>query len=277
MDCIFQRFWNTSVRLYEEELLVETTYNGSDRELCARMTVDPESFIVQRAWWEVYRTPDENSPRCTNIEGLEGMKAYFGCGETLKSVLLPLDSPEAKELFAEGVRGVIQAETFLVEKRGYSTPQKYEDYWDGIYQGACRYYSNMERVTTKWYEHVGYYERIGCLFNRMKSQSMYKGEKAYLLNAHLQDSFHSVAVELELEKNEGMIIDGRGDILRAPDPVCKEATVFMSKLKGTFLPEIKKKEIAFLLGAGNGCVHLIDLVNDGAQTFSLCQEIENKR
>lgn len=275
MDCIFQRFWHTNVHLHKDGLLVDTIYNGTDRELCARMVVEPETFMVQQAWWEIYRGPGETTPRHTQVDGLMGMKAYFGCGETLKAALAPLHAPEAKELFAEGVRGVIQAETFLVEQRGYVSPQQYEEYWDGIYQDACRYYSNMERVTTKWYEHVGYYERTGCLFNRMKSQFMYRGEKAYLLAAHLHDSFHSVAVELELEKNEGLIIDSRGDILRAPDLVCKEASVFMEKLKGTFLPEMKKKEIAFLLGAGNGCVHLIDLVTDGAQTFFLCQNMES--
>ncbi len=275
MPCVFQRFWHSNVRLDKDELLVETTYSGTDKEVCARMIVVPESFIVRQAWWEVYRAPGVDLPGMTEITGLEGMTAYFNCGETLREVLAPLGFPEAKDLFAEAVRGVIQAETFLVEQRGYASPQEYQDYWSNLFQGACRYYSNIERVKKRWYDHVGYYKRSGSLFNRMKSQTMYLGEKAILLTGHLHDSFHSAAVELELEKEEGLIIRSRGDILRAPDHVCMEAAIYMDKLEGTFLSEMRKKEIAFLLGGENGCVHLIDLVSDGAGTIFLYRENED--
>ncbi len=274
MHCVFQRFWHTSVRLDQGELLVEVAYLSTDKEICARMTVAPDSFLVRQAWLEVYRAHGINSPETIEISGLEGMEAYFNSGEALRKALMPRSVPEAKDLFAEGVRGVIQAETFLVEQRGYSGPLEYQDYWFDLYQGACRFYSNIERVKNRWYEHIGYFYRSGTLFNRMKSQILYSNEKGFLLTGHLHDSFHSVAVELELEKEKGLITSARGDILRAPDPVCMESTVYMDKINGTFLPEMDKREIASLLGGGNGCVHLIDLVSDGAKTIALYRENE---
>ncbi len=274
MHCAYQRFWHSSVRLDKDELVVEATYCSTDQELCARMIVDPESFIVRQAWWEVYRAPGEDYPRITKIPGLEGMTAYFGCGKKLREALSPMQFPEAKDLFAEGVRGVVQSETFLWENRGYAGTKEYENYWYDLYDGACRYYSNTDRVTNKWYDHVGYTHRSGTLFNRMKSQFLYQRKKDALIVGHLHDSFHSVAIELELENGEGKIISAKGEILRAPDPVCAEAAVFMDTLKGVFPLEMGKKELAILLGGGNGCVHLIDLVFDGAKTFSLYRERE---
>ena len=277
MHCVFQRFWHTSVRLIQDkELLVETTYCSTDKEVCARMTVAPDSFLVRQAWLEVYRAPKLDSPETVEISGLKGMEAYFNSGEALRKVVFPGNVPEAKDLFAEGVRGVIQAETFLVEQRGYNGPLEYQDYWFDLYQGACRFYSNTDRVKNRWYDHIGYYYRSGSLFNRMKSQILYSNEKGFLLTGHLHDSFHSVAVELELEKEKGLITSARGDILRAPDPVCMESTVYMDKINGTYLQEMDKKKIALLLGGGNGCVHLIDLVTDGAKTISLYQENDGK-
>ena len=274
MHCVFQRFWHSNIRLVKDELLAEVTYCGTDKEVCARMIVDPQSLNVRRAWWEVYRAPGFDLPRTSEISGLEGMTAYFNCGETLREALASISLPEAKELFAEAVRGIIQAETFLLEQRGYASPQEYQDYWSDIYQGACRYYSNMERVKKRWYDHIGYYERSGSLFNRMKSQTMYLGKENLSLSGHLHDSFHSVAVKLEIDKDQGMIVSSEGDILNAPDQVCMEATTYMDKLTGTFISEMGKKEIARFLGSENGCVHLIDLVSDGAKTVSLYRNTE---
>ena len=275
MHCVFQRFWHTNVRLEEEELLAESTYIGTDKEACARMIIDPGSLVVRKAWWEIYRAPGLDSPRMIEAPGLEGMTAYFDCGDTLREALLSPGLTGARDLFAESVRGIIQAETFLLEQRGYSSPLEYQNYWANVYQGACRYYSNMERVKQRWYEHIGYSERSGSLFNRMKSQALHLDNKKILLSGHLHDSFHSVAAVLELDQEDGRITNSRGDILLAPDLVCTEAAVYMADMEGLLLPQMGKKEIAALLGAENGCVHLIDLVSDGAETVLLYRENES--
>ncbi len=268
MSCIYQRVWHTTVRFVDDTLEVETTYCGTDKELCAKMEVDPNTFEVRQAWWEIYRAPGFNRPEITKIKALQGMKAYFGCGEDLNRALNPLNMPEARGLFAEGVRGVVQSETFLWKRRGYSSYKEYEDFWYELYDNECRYYSNTDRVTGSWYDHVGYPVRSGVLFNRFKSQALYLAGDRYRLNGHFVDSFHSVALEMELEKEKGTVLKAGGEILRAPDPVCKEASTFMKELEQRELPGLGKKDIATYLGAENGCVHLIDLAADGAKTFT---------
>ncbi|MDO9535504.1 MAG: DUF2889 domain-containing protein [Bacillota bacterium] len=273
MHCLFQRNWHSSVRLEDKNLLSEVTYCGTDREVCARLIVDPKTFAVISAVWERYRTPEKAGYESVVLPQLDGMVAYLGCGGALREGLAPLHDSYATSFFAETVRGIVQAETFLVEERGYLSAQAYEEYWNKIYHNSCRYYSNLDRVSSGWYEHVGYHIRDGCLFNRMKSQSLYLKEDSYLLNGHINDSFHGVALELELEKDSRRVRRAEGHLWRAPDPVCKESAALIKELEGINLIGFSKKDIAGFLGNGSGCVHFIDLAFDALETLNLQQSL----
>lgn len=272
MRCLFQRHWHSFVRLEEHEekkLIAEIAYCGTDREACARMVVDPKTLIIKEAVWEKYRTPGETGWKIINLPQLVGIEAYFNSGKALREALAPLQDPFANNLFIESVRGIIQAETFIFTERGFSSPEAYQDYWDTFYVNSCHYFSNLERVTQGWFEHIGYSNRNGNLFNRMKTQTLYLKEDSYLLAGHLNDSFHSVCIELELGKDGHTVKKAQGELLRAPDLVCREASELMVELTGKKLDGLNKKEFALLLGGGNGCVHLIDLVSDALETLKL--------
>ena len=272
MQCIFQRNWHSSVRMEEHNLLSEVTYCGTDREVCARLMINPKTLIVLKAVWETYRTPDEAGYKALDIPGMVGMEAYFGSGGNLRKALQPLQDPLAGELFAEAVRGNIQAETFLIKERGYNTPESYERYFNDFYKDSCCFFSNLDRVSLGWYEYIGYNKRGGSLFNRMKSQILSLHENSYYLSGHINDSFHGIAIDLELEKDPRRVKNAWGSPLRIPDPVCKEAGVYMKQLEGKILAGLKKKEIAHLLGASNSCVHMVDLVFEGQETLTLSED-----
>lgn len=275
MRCLFQRNWHSSVRFDEgqgeQELLVEVTYCGTDREACARLFIDPQTLIIKDAYWEKYRTPGESGCQVLRIPQLSGMEAYFKAGPVLREALAPLQDSYAHSLFAEAVRGVIQAETYLFKERGFASTEAYQNYWDNNYVNTCRYYSNLDRVTQGWYDYIGYSERRGSLFNRIKTQHLYLNGDYYLLTGNMTDSFHGVSVELELEKDKYKVKSARGELVRAPDPVCAEAVDLMAGLAGKELAGLKKKDIAQRMGGGNGCIHLIDLVFDGLETLELAQ------
>jgi len=273
LHCLFQRNWHSSVRLDDNNLLSEVTYCGTDREVCARIICDPGTFAVKSAVWEKYRTPEKAGYESVVLTQLNGMVAYLGCGGALREGLVPLKDSFATSLFADTVRGIVQAETFLVKERGFPSAELYEEYWNRMYQNSCRYYSNLDRVSCGWYEHVGYHIREGCLFNRMKSQSLCLNEHSYLLNGHINDSFHGVAIELELEKDTRVVKRSDGHLWRAPDSVCKESAAFMKILEGKNLIGFSKKDIAGFLGGGSGCVHFIDLAFDALETLDLQQAL----
>jgi hypothetical protein len=62
-----------------------------------------------------------------------------------------------------------------------------------------------------------------------------------------------------------MVLDCRGNFLRAPDAVCFENAALLERLKGAFLSACNKKEVISKIGGPLGCDHLADLVYDLAK------------
>ncbi len=271
MNSLFQRNWYTSVQRSGDDMLqAETCYVDSEREAAARLLVNVKDFCVKEAVWEEHRTGGKPGTGVRTVPVLHGQEAYFNAGAALQQVAQFLADPLAVPLFAETVKGVIQAETFLWDLRGYGSAEEYSRYWGKYYAGSCRYYSNLDRVETGWFEHVGEEQREGNLFVRFKTQTFYSlGEGAYLLTGNLSDSFHQVSVNLELAAEDWRVIRAAGTLHRTPDKVCREASGFLQELVGTGLKGLGKKEIAGLLGKGQGCVHLIDLVSDAVHILEL--------
>jgi len=241
----------------------QTVYRGTDGECAALLLVEPRTLKVVAATWESY------APEVTTVEvkELAGVEAYFKCGPVLKKTLAGLGE-FPRSLFAETVRGIIQAETFLLAERGFASPSEYTQYWEKFYTGSCRYYSNLARISNKWDEYVGA-DRITGLFNRFKSQNVYIDEKqCYRVVGMLSDSFHELSVDLALNPDL-LVTKANGVMLRVPDNVCCEAVAYISKLPGRRLEGLGKKQVAGLLGVGEGCVHLIDLVYDAVESVKI--------
>jgi hypothetical protein len=138
-----------------------------------------------------------------------------------------------------------------------------------FYSGSCCYYSNLGQITTSWTDYCGQTLRRINLFDRCLSQQLYRvDEEVYIINGSLIDTFHQINTCLKLDKRMG-VTAAFGQLLRVPDPVCQAAITKLANIKGYRLPDLSKKEIATLLGAGEGCVHLIDLVYESKKTLEL--------
>ena len=272
LEQLLQRSWHSSARLEGDELVSEAVYCGTDRELTARLAVELGSFRVKKAYWEVYRAPGFPLPQIFEIKDLPGLVAYFGSGGELRQKLAYLNDPLATNLFSDAITGVIQAETFLYTSRGFPTSEVYEKNWREMFKGSCRYYSNLDRVTRDWFTHLTYDERLGTLFNRVKTQILYRkveaGQEVYTLSGQIIDSFHGVAAETVFDK-DFRVKDAKGFLLRVPDDVCRESADYLTEIVGKDLSSLTKKEVATLLGLGQGCTHVIDLMADGADTLRL--------
>lgn len=262
MKNVFQRNWYTEVQRGDNQLLkAKTSYVDTYREAAAHLFVDVNTFIIQEALWEEQRSSQPITARSLHVTPLCGSEAYFGSGPVLKEAAVFLKDPLAIALFSETVKGIIEAETFLLNERGFTSEHDYEDKWRDFYSGSCRYASNLDSVTKTWYEYVGESQRAGNLFVRFKTQSLYNlGENRCLLTGNLSDSFHEVNVRLKLD--EFIVTEADGILLRSPDLVCREAAALLANLQGVDLRGIAKKDLASLLGKGQGCVHVIDLVSD---------------
>ncbi|KUO75035.1 MAG: hypothetical protein APF81_12330 [Desulfosporosinus sp. BRH_c37] len=269
MKNLFQRNWYTEVRRGDNGLLeAKTSYVDTYREAVAHLLVDVNSFIIKEAVWEEQRSLKPIKARTRLVTPLHGSEAFFSSGPALKKVGTFLEDPLAVALFSETVKGIIQAETFLLNERGYGSEEEYSQKWLAFFAGSCRYYSNLDRVTRHWYEYVGESKRDGNLFVRFKTQSLFElGNGQYLLTGNLSDSFHEVNVRLKL--NGFTVEEADGVLLRTPDLVCRESATLLTNLEGINLRGIAKKELAGILGNGQGCVHIIDTVNDCGQILEL--------
>ena len=271
MNNLFQRNWYTEVRRSDDKLLaVKTSYLDTDREAVAHMLVDINTFIVKEALWVEQRPLKPLNERTRRVTPLIGTEAYFSSGPVLKEAGKFINDPIAVAAFTENIIALIQAETYILEERGFASKEAYEGNWVNFYTGSCRYYSHPDRVTQSWYTYLGDSKRDDNLFVRFKTQGLFGlTENQYLLIGNLSDSFHEVNVNIKLN---GFIVEkATGVSIRTPDPVCKEATGFLDNLQGINLQGLPKKEIAGILGKGQGCVHLIDLVNNCAQILDLYQ------
>jgi len=269
MKNIFQRNWYTEVRRSKNGLLkAKTSYVDTHREAVAHLIVDVSSLIIQDALWEEQRSLETIKNRSLQVTPLCGAEAYFSSGPALKEAAAFLNDPLAVALFSETIKGIIQAETFLLCERGFTSEQDYEHTWRNFYSGSCRYFSNLEKVNKTWFDHVGESKREGNLFVRYKTQSLFDlGESRYLLTGNLSDSFHEVNIRIKLD--ESTVEEADGVLLRTPDLICRESATLLTNLHGVNLRGIAKKEFAGILGKGQGCVHVIDLVSDCAQILEL--------
>lgn len=278
VEVIYQRSWFCSVKtIHSRELLAETTVLGTEMEAAARLIVDQRTFEIKNARWEVYRSPGGKLNGGNAVPGLKGITAYFQAGGELRRTVGSEAGGLAREMLAECIRGIIQAETFLYRDRGYPTAEAYGDYWEKTYVNSCRYYSNLHRISRKWSEYVENYDRGSNFFNRARSCSVFRQPGGMAAVGNLSDSFHEMGVFIDVDQ-EGRITGCAGNFLRAPDPVCFENGPLLGKLNGMVLAGCGKKQIAEVIGGPQGCDHLVDLVSEiGNSITSVLKDVTREK
>ncbi|MCL6639604.1 MAG: DUF2889 domain-containing protein [Firmicutes bacterium] len=266
MEFVYQSNCFASVNcLNGGELLAQSFYLATDSEAAARIRVDAGSFRIKEAGWEIYRSPGGRWNGGRELPELVGVEAYFNAGGHLRRAAGDEAAGLPRELLAECVRGIIQSETYIFTGRGHATARAYEDFWEKLYAGSCRYYSNLDRVKQGWFDHVGELGRSRCLYNRNKSCTVYRDSGGGLtVTGAFCDSFHELGVRAVLDP-EGVALAVSGDFKRAPDAVCFENKGHLAFLPGKNLACSGKKEVAEIAGGPQGCNHLVDLLYDMAK------------
>lgn len=278
MKFLLQRSWHTQVRRLDQDIMVASAhYMDSQQEYLAVIQTDCHELIIQRAEFRDLGSPGHLKEKTTLIPQMNGITAYLGSGPQIRQVLEPLNMPTARSLFNDCIIGIIQAETFLYKERGYASAEDYSRAWEDFYEGSCRYYSNPETIKQSWSEHMGMEERELNLFDRFKSQQLLEDGNEFIIIGGLTDTFHHMGSWIRVEAQNNIITQAEGNLLRCTDIICQEASTFLRTLSGQELNRFSKKELAAQLGAGQGCVHLIDLVYDSAETLSLYKSRENQQ
>ncbi|NPV73624.1 MAG: DUF2889 domain-containing protein [Pelotomaculum sp.] len=263
MKVLYQGSYFCSVkRVQEQNILAETAFLSTLFEATGKLVVDSKTYSIKEARWDVYRSPGGELNGGGFLPDLIGLEAYFSISGVLNRVISGKASGLIKELLAECVRGVIQAETYIFKERGYDSADDYEQWWRKEHVNSCRYYSNLDRVINSWFDYIGYNLRENNLFNRNKSFTVYNDNGRFYATGHFSDSFHEVGVQLSFNGLDGKIVSCRGDYLRAPDAVCFENISLLDSFIGRSINGINKKEVAKIAGGPSGCFHLVDIIYD---------------
>jgi len=228
-------------------------------EAAAFVTAAAATFRVSAARWDIIRSPGSAANGGRDVAEFIGAEAYFFAGPVLRAVR-QADGDLPSRLLAECVKGIIQAETYLYRERGFMDAEAYEASWKENYTGTCRLYSNPDRITCSWSNHIA--DRVwgGILFSRGKTAVVTDtGGGALTVAGNFIDSFHELAVRLAIAA--GTVTAAAGNFLRAPDPVCPETAAALAALPGTPLAALGRQDVIRLVGGAQGCVHLADLIN----------------
>lgn len=260
MTVLYQNNLFTTVnRINDTELAAQVVLLGTGYEATAYLSAKAANFEIIEARWDVYRSPGGVANGSRSVPELTGVEAYLNAGKGLLAVTRE-HGELPKNLLAEGIRGIIQAETYLYKERGFASTEAYEASWKSHYAGSCRLYSNQERITRTWYEHVTNRAWGACLFNRSKNAIVRRlANSDWQVAGGFTDSFHEIGVELVLR--EGRVTACSGNFLRVPDPVCRETITFLDTLVGQPVAELTKQKLGKTAGGGQGCSHLVDLLD----------------
>lgn len=265
MTAVYHSVLNLKVnRLLTEDLMTECSLLSSDQEAHAWMLTGAKDLRIRRASWAVYRSPSGVVP-AAELPDLIGLVAYLESGPRLKQILGHQAPNLAGRLFAECIRGLIQAETFFYQERGFGSPTEYDAHWDAVYYNACLYYSHLGQIEQSWMEYASDDRRRGNLFNRTHSIAIdQNAELGHELTAVFIDSFHELSLHLNLDP-QGRVSSVEARFLRAPDKICGNSARHLEKFRGKKLAQLSKKEIAGWAGGAAGCNHLVDLINECSQ------------
>jgi hypothetical protein len=248
------------------KLLAQTILLSGGYEAAARMTVAADSFIISQAAWEIHRSPGGCLNGGKTVPGLAGQEAYFKIGPGLRAVGQE-DGELPRELLADCVKGIIQAETYLFGERGFASTGDYDAFWQANYRDACRRFSSPEGSAQSWFDFIAERQSGGnCLFNRCKTATVHAGSDGTLsASGSFLDSFHELSIAMN--SAAGVITACNAELVRVPHAVCRETAARLAALPGKGLGDITAKVAAECAGGSQGCNHLVDLIYHTVKTL----------
>ena len=248
-------------RLPGGSLLVQCSLLSTFEEASVWVSVDPSNLEVASAAMEVYRSNREK-PRWVDLPQLKGLKAYFDSGPQLKNALVT--NPIARELVGECIKGIIQAEPWVCEERGWASQQAYLDDWAISNANYCHNFTYPEE------EDWSVPPRQYNLFNRSEVTTLNMNNDRILASSIFIDTWHEMYMELKCSM-DGVVVSATTSMIRLPHPGCRNGDGRINNLLGWHLTS-NKRDIAALIGGPEGCVHLVDMVYAAGQLIDEARE-----
>jgi Protein of unknown function (DUF2889) len=262
MSIIGQRNIVCTIDKNEDVVYAKAIILSKEFEASAWLAVGASDYLIQEADWEISKAPENTSLGRGIVSDVIGVKANTGIGSALVHLTKSNGGVMIKSLIFECVKGLMQAETYLYQERGYADEAAYEAYWMDKESNGCRFYTHPASDKYGWFDHVGPYQRTGNLFNRCKSYQLSAHGTEQTLQGTFHDSYHEMAGELKFDKATGIISECNLSMFRAPGSSCLETTAHGRSFVGENIYSLTRKQVVGLVGGPHGCYHLTDLLAD---------------
>lgn len=227
---------------------------GEESVMTATVKVGVKDFIIEEAKGSVNGKEYE-------VDELKGLYGYISGKKAIKKKTMN-KFPELSPLFLQCVSGLIQAETYVYDERGYNSKDEYNRYWDNLEEDGCRYYSNkradLRASEPAWMEYVPDNFKATELFKREKRYSAVVEDGTLITVGFLNDTYHEMAISMELNI-QGNVLDFQIVFFRGPGQACFSNSENSNMLKGWNIKDISKRDIIKILGGCDGCYHIVEL------------------
>lgn len=171
-----------------------------------------------------------------------------------------------RELYLEVLRGVLQAEYYMLPERGYTSYIDYELKWGDSMIGNCRPYDGEKPPIDAWAIYVGgpNHYRGYDYYNKYKQFTLIDREDGTVsATGAYHDSFHELTVTLDFQKEDGIITDYEQVTVRVPFDACRELDhLHREQFIGKDIRGFAKRDVGKISGGSSGCYHLVDIVAD---------------
>ena len=259
---------NYTNKLNDKELISQAMFLSTRYECSATLVATTKGFKITQAYYSVHRCKDRSKRIEESLPELIGGSAHYDGVKAIKELKDFGDDGKVKELFVECIRGLDQAETYLLEELGMKTREDFERYWQKGKEDYCRPYWGKMPGLEEWSTYIGAYD-----YNR--SQNFYNKTKTYTIiqrnDSQIEvvgvynDSFHEMHSEITYNISDRVITDFDMVVVRAPHDPCYELShTSADSFIGKPITDFKKREVGKLIGNGPGCFHLVDIVSDMA-------------
>lgn len=247
-------------RINAEVFRTQAVFLGTREECSAWIDCDVHTLEVLDGGWEIQRSSDESSCGAGRLDAFRGTVAHFEAGAVIRD-LQGIPEP-VRELLRECIRGIVQAETYLTEERGYASPEEQDDEFIRLYGTGCRFYAHPDDKSLPWSVYIGKYRRVEGLFHRYKSYTVDRQlDGLARISGTFCDSFHEIYLEVAVNPADGLIRSAIAQFLRAPGSPCFYCEKHAEALSGKQVT-LSKRELGALLGGDEGCSHLVDLAGE---------------
>ena len=270
MDILMQRRIANTVRREKREpgntgaadrIISETLWLDRDRELKGVIAAETASLRILEAYIEVLKAPGD-SPAVIPCDFPPGTTAFIDGKKAAAAFRSLPEGRAAKYLMGQCINGVIQAETYFWEERGFEDPESYNSYWDVLEENGCRMYTHPDPEDLRWLDYVPPGRRERSLFHRLKNSRIMRCGGELVCSGDFTDSYHEISLEMACDEESGAI--GRCGIryLRAPGKACFCNDVHAQELIGRNLYEMTGRDVLDLAGRSEGCYHLVEILKD---------------